>query len=1226
MSDSTHTTDISDLKVLCRYNRQSVVDAQNTTVACEWFPGCRVVDFAPSSFNPFVDMCWLNGEKVESSDWSSRPVWVSDQILFEKDPAGVGGFLIAGLQGALGATGVTIVGGVIDILLSTGVTTLLGSLIGEPDAPEPTSAETFSFTGAKTLVQEGAGIPVCYGRHKMGGNLISKFRTLRGPRFRRGIGTEVIDLVISYGHGPINKIGVATTDLNASPGSDFGDSITIDNVNIDQLPETRVWTRLGSKTQDFLPSKRDQVTIQSVDRIFDRPVFRNVVPSGGGPAVPTVINPDPIVIATTKSGATTVEIVLEFPDGWYRLSHGSPTSAGYRFTFEIGATGSGVYSFSQTFAASYFQIAPFFDTFRLTVPTALVSGLLDIRLTNRTQPGVTEDRQHVIKEFRLLQPGLGTNYGYQALLNLRADASENVFSQSVRFRDIIPIIEGKKVYQWDGVDSDPQKAIFTYGYTTSLADCMMDFILNTRYGGGADNDLTHVDLQSFKDLRDFHNELVSDGFGGTQKRLEIGLVIDEDKPFGEWLRQMAFIGRCSVIRIGRKFKVKIDRPSSPVQLFTMGDIIEGSFGIQYLSKKGRPDQVVVEYTNADKDFERDEATVPEESPFTTRDTGFKIERVPAFGITNRKTALDTGQYVLRQMRSLDTVINFAIGVDGIESEPGDVIAFQHDLPNWKNTGGRVISSTATTITVDRDITLEGGIHHKITVRTIGTGSTVLQERTIGFDGTQTFTAGTAIPGIDPAFTTGDLPQRGDGFAIGQELPTQSHVREYRVIRMVPQSDFTVRVQAVNYDPTVYDEYTGEVGVAEDLSTAANDTKDIRRPFAVAALPFARTLPDGSTDYGFTVTWQSAQGSSAHRHAIFYRENQRLDSNIQVLEDGDHGWILAGESTDQSFEVSKLDPQLAPGAPKLFEVSVAAIYPTGLVQSPGKGGRTAVVIQDVAPFDPPPSPTNLTILDKDEEILMTWDPPSDTTQVKHYELRRGTQWQTAQYIKRTEETSVRARDWAINAVSGDTFMVRAVSHAGKYSGDVATLQANLDFPRSHLTTDIQYDQDDSPPFSGGTKTNMSLVGSALEIDSGQTTASYVSAQNASANDEIHLYTVLADITVTDDALTWDNFSTYWDDVSTNWEDTDTHWDDFETTWQSKEACETDWESNFVNPPFTITLEEAFSDGSSPVTFGSYQRHRPGRDLYEISRCRVSFTRRDDDVDLKLVRLEQTSTEL
>ncbi|MBN2492865.1 MAG: hypothetical protein JXQ29_18595 [Planctomycetes bacterium] len=508
-----------------------------------------------------------------------------------------------------------------------------------------------------------------------------------------------------------------------------------------------------------------------------------------------------VLTARTQLPVDAVSLVVSFPQGWYKTSTSHPqNTAGLPLDVRIRAVGQDTWPISFRENPPPFVAAPGqAHTIRVDFPLgaanphgALRGQQVEIEMTAVTHPG--SDRIKTVAEWSLIQEivdAQAPTWPYTALLAIDTD----IATQGGALQSVTAVVESK-----GGWVLDNSGTTRVYQYSTNPAWRCLDWLLNVRCGGGAKLTLDDIDIDSFEEWADYCDELVPDGKGGMAKRWEIGLNIDTERAHWEWAKVFALASQTKLLRAGNKIRAKPDRATGAiVQLFSMGNIIEDTFQIEFFGHKRRPNHIYVDFLDEELDWawnsaaDHDDAVRGSDPPFTEH------REIP--GVTRMFRAKNLARYYTALSRNANTAISFEASADAVALEPGDVFGFQHDMP-WRSVGGRLsANSAATTIYLDREVTLEVGATYKVSVRTKGTGQFVVQERTV-----------TSVPGVygvgdpiatTPSWTDADWPLEGDVYAFGEETETEVHVRLYEAVTVEWTRDFRKCVRAINYDPSTY---------------------------------------------------------------------------------------------------------------------------------------------------------------------------------------------------------------------------------------------------------------------------------------------------------------------------------------------------------------------------------------------------------------------------------------
>ena len=225
--------------------------------------------------------------------------------------------------------------------------------------------------------------------------------------------------------------------------------------------------------------------------------------------------------------------------------------------------------------------------------------------------------------------------------------------------------------------------------------------------------VARLDLVKFYELAQFCDDLVDDGKGGTEKRITFNGGFDTVTNPWQAANKVCEIARCQPYWNGSVLTLAIDKATSATQLFTVSNIRLDSFKRTFFPDSSLASEIEIHYRDASKDYIRVPTVVFD--PLLTNE-GSRVQ-LDLFGTTKESEAWRAGQYRLSQNRFLKSIIEFNADVDAIACVLGDVIRVQHDVPNW-NIGGLVVSGTATSVTVNKDLVYsdQSGINHEVLVR------------------------------------------------------------------------------------------------------------------------------------------------------------------------------------------------------------------------------------------------------------------------------------------------------------------------------------------------------------------------------------------------------------------------------------------------------------------------------------------------------------------------------
>lgn len=364
------------------------------------------------------------------------------------------------------------------------------------------------------------------------------------------------------------------------------------------------------------------------------------------------------------------------------------------------------------------------------------------------------------------------NFGDVTLLAMRMRASNNLSMQSSRK---INVIATRKLPIWNGS---------TWSANTATRSIAWPIAYACKQMGLTDS---QIDLSTLLALDAIWTSR-SDYFDAR---------FDNFISFWEAVSKIAGAGRAKPYMQGGIMRIRRDQASTiPVALFSMRNIVKGSFSVQYLMPTpDTADAIDVGYFDSD-DWapRRVRAKLP-------GSTAAKPAKVEMFGITGRDHTFREGMYQAGSNRYRRKIIRFTAEMEGFIPSFGDLIAIQHDMPSWGQ-GGEITAWDAVNLiaTLSEPPTWSPGSTHYIAMR----------KRDGGVDGPYAVTAGAtdhqvvlqSIPAITPY--VGGAEERTHytfGWADTWRQPAL-------LLSARPRGLHQIEIEAVNEDDNVH---TAEIG-------------------------------------------------------------------------------------------------------------------------------------------------------------------------------------------------------------------------------------------------------------------------------------------------------------------------------------------------------------------------------------------------------------------------------
>jgi len=455
------------------------------------------------------------------------------------------------------------------------------------------NSQTYGWDGIQTTQDVGTAIPVVYGEHRVGGNIINAYIQNDGDQ-------NFLNLLLSLCEGEIESI--SNVMINDQPAANF-DGITT------------YADRLGTNNDAIIPNFEDLFDNFSINQPLD------------------ALN-DSYVYTTSQSDVEAFEVQMNFPAGIYSQNQqgGSIESWNVSFKVEHKLHTDSTWENDGTIDVAVKQRTDIKRYFR---KVGLTPGKYDIRVT---RVSAASDFFHVgnmmfsyVVEIRTQD----LSYPNVAKLGLRALATNQL---SGGMPNITCIVKGKKVlvprimysgtdvpyddYYWDVTTSKWRKwdnteltwdgTTYIERYSANPVWCLKDLLTNDRYGLGQYINTSLISTADWLLLARYCDEKVSDGDTGYEKRFRMDVVIDSSSRAVDILNQLVTVFRGILFFSENSFKLVIDKLETPVQLFSMGNIVQGTFNQTFKPLKETANVVQVQFLDKDKDYKQETVSIIDE--------------------------------------------------------------------------------------------------------------------------------------------------------------------------------------------------------------------------------------------------------------------------------------------------------------------------------------------------------------------------------------------------------------------------------------------------------------------------------------------------------------------------------------------------------------------------------------------------------------------------------------
>lgn len=509
---------------------------------------------------------------------------------------------------------------------------------------------------------------------------------------------------------------------------------------------------------------------------------------------------------------------------------------------------------------------------RFTYRVGVAAGRYECRFA-RTNLKQTDTRYGNDVNWAGLRSYLATNqnYGNLTMLAMRMKASNQLNQQSSRR---INTVSTRKLSTYDG--NNWGNAVATRNPAWAFAD-----IVTASYGMGLS--LNRIDANQLFQLAAV--------FDARQDRFDA--IYDGQQPAWEALTQVCRVGRSMpYLQGGNVYMTRDSQPAAPVAMFTMRNIAKNSLKLSYLlPSEETADAVDVEYWD-NGTFQQ--KVVRSALPGSLENS---IVNRQLFGCSSRAQAYREGMYMAACNRYRRRMVSFTTEMEGFIPTVGDLIAIQHDMPQWGQ-GGEVVGYDAGTLTLTLSEPISGLDIGDILLEDnsrllLEDNGAILKEINVGGnpyyialrqrDGSATesyeisFTANPyqIVLNETPAITPDvGYDREKTYYAIGE---ANRNYIEAKVLGVKPRALEKIEINAVIDSDFVYTADTGVVPSDSDWQLQNRITKPVIRGLLGRSDPNDASL--------MFLSWQPAAGA---------------DRYLIEISDSGEGWTRIGETSTANY--------------------------------------------------------------------------------------------------------------------------------------------------------------------------------------------------------------------------------------------------------------------------------------------------------------------------------------
>ena len=535
-------------------------------------------------------------------------------------------------------------------------------------------------------------------------------------------------------------------------------------------------------------------------------------------------------------------------------------------------------------------------------------------------------------------------------------------------------------------------------------------------------DPADIDIGSFYNWAVHCDEIVtapdyySEAEAALEKRCTFNGIFDSTTNLWDAAQSIASNARAWLLPPSgtSKYRVVLNAATTVTQIFTSANIIQDSLEETYTSMIDRATALQIDFLNRENDWEPETFNVVYLSADVPREDSLSLSGITVPSQAWRRAMLDL------YYNALTTVeVAFNVGQDALNCEVGDVVGVQSELPQW-GYGGRIVSSSTSTVVLDRQVELASNHDYQLCVRS---SSDVLTTYPILFSNNPAsgFTDPVARTTNHLKGTFNSVPALYDPYAFGATIGLMKY-KPFRVVELTNNGDETFHIVGHEYNATVWNMDSD----TPPLTTPNYSSLNAHPPVTFDQLDEILIINSDGTIIDCLDVYFTRPSSSLYAKAAIYYKQKTGGSGVYP-----DAWVYAGTTDTEKFRISNVLYSESPihALEIWYKVAIVTINTAGvkghIKNSPWKE------VQTVGKLDPPSTVTNFTAVQDDQYVCFSWTHIPDMD-LLGYEIRMGgDHWEEAHDIL---VTGLSKDKWQWKAWIDGTyiFRIKAIDTTKHYS--------------------------------------------------------------------------------------------------------------------------------------------------------------------------------------------------
>ena len=269
---------------------------------------------------------------------------------------------------------------------------------------------------------------------------------------------------------------------------------------------------------------------------------------------------------------------------------------------------------------------------------------------------------------------------------------------------------------------------FKTAWSDNPAWIFYDLVTDKRYGLGDRLGEFGCDKWSLYQIAKYCDQIVPDGFGNQEPRFTCNAYLSEPREAKSLLDDLASVFRGIAVWDGQMVTALQDAKKDPTATYSNSNVVDGMFAYSGAAQKTIFTAVHVKYNDKTDNYATKTEYVANDEAI--KRYGLNVKQITAFGCTSRGQAARVGKWLIETSIRERQMVSFSVGREGIRHLPFDIIEIADNDYAGDMIGGRVLSVTGNTITVDRAMSAVNSIRYYANGQSKVVSVTAIQDNTI----------------------------------------------------------------------------------------------------------------------------------------------------------------------------------------------------------------------------------------------------------------------------------------------------------------------------------------------------------------------------------------------------------------------------------------------------------------------------------------------------------------